>query len=273
MVAPTLNYGMSQHHLGFAGSVTLRPMTLMLVVRDVIQSLAVHGFRHFFFINGHGGNVASVTAAFDEVHAGVSLGDGTKPARTKMVFWSGGPRGAKLATELYGNSNGGHATAAEVSLSQYYKPDHIKHAQMTPKVAPSGKQFFEAAHYRETYADGRIGSDPSLSTPEDGARLFEAGVADMIEIYQAFLECDSPFVRRAAMTMIHDGIAFERLVLSSFADFDGSWRLCRLARWAFAVGQPGQSFRRRGCGPATLFGPATPKAPPKAQPPPPPSGP
>jgi creatinine amidohydrolase len=188
MVAPTLNYGMSQHHLGFAGSVTLRPTTLMLVVRDVIQSLAVHGFRHFFFINGHGGNVASVTAAFDEVHAGVSLGDGTKPARTKMVFWSGGPRGAKLAAELYGSSNGGHATAAEVSLAQYYKPDNIKHAQMTPKVAPSGKQFFEAAHYRETYADGRIGSDPSLSTPEDGAKLFEAGVEDMIEIYQAFLE-------------------------------------------------------------------------------------
>ena len=39
MVAPTLAYGMSQHHLGFAGSVTLRPSTLMLVVRDVVQSL------------------------------------------------------------------------------------------------------------------------------------------------------------------------------------------------------------------------------------------
>jgi creatinine amidohydrolase/Fe(II)-dependent formamide hydrolase-like protein len=54
MVAPTLAYGMSQHHLGFAGSVTLRPSTLMLVVCDVVQSLATHGFRKFFFINGHG---------------------------------------------------------------------------------------------------------------------------------------------------------------------------------------------------------------------------
>src|ERR1700710_2783373 len=49
MVAPTLAYGMSQHHLGFAGSATLRPSTLMLVVRDVVQSLAVHGFQRFFF--------------------------------------------------------------------------------------------------------------------------------------------------------------------------------------------------------------------------------
>jgi creatinine amidohydrolase len=186
-VAPTLNYGMSQHHLGFAGSATLRPSTLMLVVRDVVQSLAVHGFRHFFFINGHGGNVASVTAAFDEIYAGVSLNDGTRQVRCRMVFWSGGPRGAALAKELYGSSNGNHATAAEVSLAQYYQPDHIKHAQMSPKVAHSGTPFFEGAHYRATYPDGRIGSDPSLSTPEDGARLFEAGVADMIEQYQAFL--------------------------------------------------------------------------------------
>ncbi len=57
-----LAYGMSQHHLAFTGSATLRPSTLMLVVRDVVQSLAVHGFRRFFFINGHGGNVATVTA-------------------------------------------------------------------------------------------------------------------------------------------------------------------------------------------------------------------
>ena len=44
-VAPTLAYGMSQHHLAFKGSATLRPSTLMLVVRDVVESFALHGFR------------------------------------------------------------------------------------------------------------------------------------------------------------------------------------------------------------------------------------
>jgi creatinine amidohydrolase len=186
-VAPTLAYGMSQHHLAFAGSVTLRPSTLMLVVRDVVRSLAVHGFRRFFFINGHGGNVASVTAAFDEIYASVSLGDGGVPLRCRMAFWTG-PRCKALTDELYPGVNGNHATASEVSLAQYYQPQHIKHAQMSPKVAPSAPQFFEGADYRARYPDGRIGSDPSLSSPEHGKRLYDAAVLDMIDAYKTFLD-------------------------------------------------------------------------------------
>jgi creatinine amidohydrolase len=187
VVAPTLAYGMSQHHLGFAGSATLRPATLMLVVRDVVQSLAVHGFRRFFFINGHGGNVATVTAAFDEIYAAISLGDPVPQVRCRMSFWFGA-RCKAISNELYAGVDGHHATASEVSLAQFYQPAHIKHAQMSPKVAPIMPQFFEAADYRARYPDGRIGSDPSLSSPEDGKRLYEAAVADMVEAYTAFVE-------------------------------------------------------------------------------------
>jgi creatinine amidohydrolase len=186
LVAPTLAYGMSQHHLGFTGSATLKPSTLMLVVRDVVQSLAVHGFRRFFFINGHGGNIASVTAGFDELYAMRSLGEAEQPVRCRLSFWSG-PRTRALAKDLYGDAEGGHATCSEVSLAQYYQPQAIKQAQMSPHIAPTSAWFFDASDYRTRFPDGRIGSAPSLSSPEDGARLFETAVADMVEAYQAFL--------------------------------------------------------------------------------------
>ena len=104
LVAPTLTIGMSQHHLGFAGSITLRPSTLIALVGDVVTSLMKHGFERFLFINGHGGNVATVTAAFDEIYAASSMrGPGeASPVRCKMVFWSQGPRSDALAKELYG---------------------------------------------------------------------------------------------------------------------------------------------------------------------------
>jgi creatinine amidohydrolase len=188
LVAPTIAIGMAQHHLGFAGSMTLRPSTLIAVLRDLVGSLARHGFDRFYFVNGHGGNIATVTAAFSEIYAerSVSTGANGPPIKCRLRNWWQNEAVRQLSKELYGNAEGAHATPSEVAVTQFAYPDAIKSAPLDPPVAPWG-EFADAADYRRNFPDGRIGSNPSLASPEAGRRLYEAAVAALAEDYLKWL--------------------------------------------------------------------------------------
>lgn len=187
LVAPTQSIGVAQHHLGFPGSLTLRPSTLIAVLRDTVASLARHGFRHVYVFNGHGGNVATIQAAFAEIWSDTSLAGGPgSPLRLKLANWYLGRRVQTLSNELFGDREGSHATPSEISLTWHAYPGCAQPMQLDPEVAPVGT-IRDAADYRRQFPDGRIGSAPSLASAEAGRRLYEAAVDDTIEDYQAFL--------------------------------------------------------------------------------------
>jgi creatinine amidohydrolase len=188
LVAPTIAVGMAQHHLGFPGSMTLRPSTLIAVLQDMIESLVRHGFERFYFINGHGGNIATLAAAFSEIYAARSLGTASNapPIKCRLKNWWQNQEVHEIAKELYGDAEGSHATPSEVAVTQFAYPDAIKSATLDPTVAPRG-DFADAADYRRKFPDGRIGSNPSLATPEAGQRLYEAAVAAIVKDYQSWL--------------------------------------------------------------------------------------
>jgi creatinine amidohydrolase len=191
LVGPTINVGNAQHHLGFAGTITLRPSTLIAVVSDYVFSLARHGFARFYFINGHGGNIATLGAAFAEIYAEASLrpGDNAPRPRCSLKNWWQTPGVQKLTKELFGDSEGSHATPSEVSVTQHVHPEAIKRRTMGPP-APRARNFTDAADYRRLFPDGRIGSDPSLAAPEHGAKLLEIAVRDIAEDYRSFMAQD-----------------------------------------------------------------------------------
>jgi creatinine amidohydrolase len=180
LVGPTLSIGMAQHHLSFPGSITLRPATLMAVIRDVVESLTVQGFRRFVFLNGHGGNIATVGAAFADLYADASLSGRESGLRLELFNWFQGTRVKRLSAELFGDAEGSHATPSEVSLTWYAHPDRVRGDRLDPEQAPDG-EIRDAADYRSTFADGRIGSNPGLASVEHGERLYRAAVEDAME--------------------------------------------------------------------------------------------
>ncbi|MGH6962704.1 MAG: creatininase family protein [Dongiaceae bacterium] len=189
LVAPTIAVGMAQHHLGFAGSMTLRPSTLIAVVRDNVLSLARHGFRHFYFVNGHGGNIATVGAAFSEIYAEASLAGGghNHPGvKCRLRNWWEAPAVKALSRELYGHAEGSHATPSEVSLTWHAYPEAAKPMALDPPVAPTG-DFTDADDYRRNFPDGRIGSNPGLASTAAGGRFLAASVDYLAADYRNWL--------------------------------------------------------------------------------------
>lgn len=188
LVGPTFSIGMAQHHMAFPGTMTFRPSTLIALLKDAVDSLARHGFDRIYFLNGHGGNIATITAAFSEIYADASLGtaaDNRPSLRCRLANWYQGKRVGAVSKELFGDAEGSHATPSEVSVSWFAHPEAVKRAEMSPKIAPKGT-IRDAADYRRQFPDGRIGSDPSLASVEAGRRLYEAAVEDVLEDYRAF---------------------------------------------------------------------------------------
>lgn len=199
VVAPTLSYGMSQFHLGFAGTITLRPSTLTALVLDIIASLAATGFKRLYFLNGHGGNLAPVRSAIQEFYAARSLSGSQTPSpvHCRLKSWWEMPAADVLRKSLYGDQEGYHVTPSEVAITMAAYQEHIAAFERPAPVPPehdvllhAGDNYYDAADFRARYPDGRVVSHSALATRADGNRLIALAAADLARDFAMF--CASP---------------------------------------------------------------------------------
>ncbi len=194
LVAPTLNYGMAQHHMAFTGTMTLQPSTMIAVVRDLAMSLIRHGFTRIFVVNGHGGNVNSVKASFSEVQSELAAAhsirndDTNHPPediRFELRNWWMGEKTTALRKSLYGDREGYHATPSEIAVTWSSFPEQQRDVKLGP-LEKVTRAYQGPEDFRKLFPDGRMGSDPSLATPEDGKRLVSLAVDELSDLYRKF---------------------------------------------------------------------------------------
>ncbi len=176
LVAPTLCYGVSPHHMAFPGTVTLSPDTFIAVVCDVVQSLVTHGFRKIIFINGHGGNIAPIQVALVQLKAkGV-------PGIFQLTSWYNLPGVSEICTELYQNNDGQHATASEVAVTMSNRPRifNNKAIKTVTVERPNFNWPLSAEEFKKTFPDGRMLSAPWLATEAHGQRITDAAVKALL---------------------------------------------------------------------------------------------
>jgi creatinine amidohydrolase len=188
LVGPTFNVGQAQHHMAFPGTITLRPSTMIAAMLDWAQSLTRHGFERLYWLNGHGGNVSTINAAFSEMYHSISFdraGSNHRPLRCTLRSWWEFPGVKDICRQLFPVGEGHHATPSEVSVSYFGYPEAVKHVEMSPKIAPVGP-ILDAEDYRRRFPDGRIGSDPSQASVEAGDKIVAVAVKALITEFKAF---------------------------------------------------------------------------------------
>lgn len=119
LTTPPLWFSDAPHHLAFPGTISLRPETLIAVVKDIVHSLERNGFRKFVVINGHKGtNIPALTIACRDLQQ-YELPN-VRMALTDPLYL------CTNARELLGEHSEHHAGALEISHVMYKFPGLVQ---------------------------------------------------------------------------------------------------------------------------------------------------
>jgi creatinine amidohydrolase len=184
LVAATICYGASSHHMAFKGRIALSPQTLIALASDVVRSLVCHGFRRILFINGHGGNVAPLQTAFRQ------LKTESLPGYFDVLSWYGFAQVQKACKKAFDGQEGQHATPSEVSITRYLRPSEFSHKARDEQVVENPKYFWplSAEEMRRVFPDGRMESAPWLATAEWGERLLNLAADAIVKKVEEIMQ-------------------------------------------------------------------------------------
>jgi creatinine amidohydrolase len=181
VVAPAIPVGIAEEHRRFSGTLWTSESTFREYVRDVIGSLASHGWNRIVVVNGHGGNVA----ALQEVTARIVRHD---DAYAVPFTWF--DEVGEHASDM------GHAGPLETSMLRHTDPETVHEDRFAAAAADGADGWGEwqgrvnlAVDSHEFTDNGAVG-DPGESSAELGAELLERSADALCDLLDAICDRD-----------------------------------------------------------------------------------
>jgi creatinine amidohydrolase len=190
-VAPTIPWGVSWHHGGLPGTISLREETLMAIVEDTVTSLHRYGIDRFLVVNMHGGNNPALQIAVERCHR-----DHEVPVVSSIYAYS---LIATAALDLLGPDAPGHAGGDEASVVLATRPDLVDLSQLGARdydnqIRQVGEIVRSAGgalpiHQHKISRSGASG-DSSGASAEAGSAILGRAAGQLQAIAESILDLD-----------------------------------------------------------------------------------
>jgi creatinine amidohydrolase len=162
-VLPTVTISSSHAHTTkWPGTLSYPPRLLIEMVAELSRWVAAAGFGKLLILNAHGGNVAPLGVAVDEIRRAGLLQVG-------CISWF--DLSPEIRERTFADGEDIHANAAETSLMLHLRPDLVDTAEIRddPDRTPGLVFSYPVS---QTSVDGLTGA-PSRGSAADGERLLE----------------------------------------------------------------------------------------------------
>lgn len=197
VLCPRIDYGLSEHHMRFPGTITLRPETFTSVVMDVVSSLAHWGVRRVLVVNGHGGNIDALRLVSRTARRDLGC-------LVASIMWA--QIGSDEIAERVASESYGHACEVETSVALVLAPEVVYvdkieaplgRMSVDPLTDPPRPRVDQTVLMHEWTEDGALG-DPRLYDVEDGKAIVEVVTERAVEFARRFARRPLPDLPEAA---------------------------------------------------------------------------
>lgn len=187
VLAPPLFFGCSDEHIEYAGTISLKPETLIDVLYDICKSLVIHGAKKILIFCGHGGNFAVLDIVSRKIGTDYGI----------FVFYTF-PFSKKATESLISEEQlgGAHADELETSMMLAIHPDLVnidKAVKEMPakivkikkyiKLGPVAEPDISFGWFRlkRTLTQKGIIGDPTLASSKKGEKIIEKSIEAFVE--------------------------------------------------------------------------------------------
>lgn len=172
-VLPALPYGLTPYFLAYPGTISLKVDTYARIIHDILDSLALSGFKRVLIVNGHGGNAPAQAVAIEWMASNPNV-------KVKFHNWWNAPKTLNKVQEI--DPVASHASWMEnfawTRLANVELPNEQK-----PMVSLEQLRVLNPQETRALLGDGNFGGFYERPD-EEMAAIWQVAVSETQDVLQ-----------------------------------------------------------------------------------------